>query len=200
MRPVLQNLLIDNTVSRERLSGHVCDTYNRTGRILKGTGMQVSKQLLAVFIFILTAFGCDNGGSRSAASRACVDFCDGTSEKCDTFDLQNCEIACDELDRLDDDLSRGCDDAIVDLFDCLDNETCDDLNENFTEPIENLENFFEQLDGLCPVEDDEVKAKCGPDFEISSTSAALNVWIARSGAASDPDLFGFTDSICTTDG
>ena len=128
--------------------------------------MQVSKQLLAVFIFILTAFGCDNGGSRSAASRACVDFCDGTSEECDTFDLQNCEIACDELDRLDDDLSRGCDDAIVDLFDCLDNETCDDLNANFTEPIENLGNFFVQLDGLCPAEEGNVTGECANDFVI----------------------------------
>jgi hypothetical protein len=166
MRPVVQNLLIENTVSRERLSGHVCDTYNRTGRILKGTGMQVSKQLLAVFIFILTAFGCDNGGSRSDASQACVDFCDGTSEECGTFDVQNCEIACDELDRLDDDLSRGCDDAIVDLFDCLDNETCDDLNANFTEPIENLGNFFVQLDDLCEDEEEDVIGQCAGDFVI----------------------------------
>jgi hypothetical protein len=167
MRPVVQNLLIENTVSRERLSGHVCDTYNRTGRILKGTGMQVSKQLLAVFIFILTAFGCDNGGSRSDASQACVDFCDGNSEECGTFDVQNCEIACDELDRLDDDLSRGCDDAIVDLFDCLDNSTCGQLNGTFTPPILSLRDFFVQLDGrLCQVEEENVTGECADDFVI----------------------------------
>ena len=163
--------------------------------------MQGSKQLLAVLIFVLMAFGCDNGGGRSDASQACVDFCDGIAdENCTVFDAENCETVCDELDKLDDDISRGCDDAISELFNCLDDSSCVELNATFDPPILNLGNFFEQLDGLCQVEEDDVKDKCPPDFVISSTSAALNVWIARSGAASDPDLFGFTDSICTTDG
>lgn len=128
--------------------------------------MKVLKPLMAVFIFVLMAFGCDNGGSRSDASQACVDFCDGTSEECDTFDRQNCEIACDELDRLDDDLSRGCDDAIVDLFDCLDNSSCGELNGTFTSPIESLGNFFVQLEGLCQAEEGNVTGECANDFVI----------------------------------
>jgi hypothetical protein len=94
--------------------------------------MQVAKQLMAISIFVLMALGCDNGGSRSAAGKACDDFCDGTSEECNTFDSRNCEVACDQLDKLDDDLSRRCEEAIVDLFDCLDNETCQKLNTTFT--------------------------------------------------------------------
>jgi len=81
MSPVVQKLLIENTVLREGLSCDVCDTPNSTRRILKGTGMQVSKQLMAISIFVLMALGCDNGGSRSAAGKACDDFCDGTSEE-----------------------------------------------------------------------------------------------------------------------
>ena len=128
--------------------------------------MQGSKQLLAVFIFVLMAFGCDNGGSRSDASQACVDFCDGTSKECDTFDLENCEIACDELDRLDDDLSRGCDDAISELFNCLDNSSCEQLRDTFTSPIQSLGNFFVQLDGLCVDQELDVTVKCVSDFVI----------------------------------
>ncbi len=94
--------------------------------------MQVAKQLMAISIFVLMALGCDNGGSRSAAGKVCDDFCDGTSEECNTFDSRNCEVACDQLDKLDDDLSRRCEEAIVDLFDCLDNETCQKLNTTFT--------------------------------------------------------------------
>ncbi len=163
--------------------------------------MQVSKPLLAVLIFVLMAFGCDNGGSRSDASQACVDFCDGIAdEKCTVFDAENCETVCDELDKLDDDISRGCDDAISELFNCLDDSSCVELNATFDSSILNLGNFFEQLDGLCVEQEGDVKVKCAPDFVISSTSAALNAWIARSGAASDPDPFGLTDSVCTTDG
>ena len=163
--------------------------------------MQVSKPLLAVLIFVLMALGCDNGGSRSDASQACVDFCDGIAdENCTVFDAENCETVCDELDKLDDDISRGCDDAISKLFNCLDNSSCEELDADFTLPIRKLGDVFDQLDDLCQPEEDDVKAKCGPDFVISSTSAALNAWMARSGAASDPDPFGLTDSVCTTDG
>jgi hypothetical protein len=128
--------------------------------------MQVSKQLMAISIFVLMALGCDNGGSRSAAGKACDDFCDGTSEECNTFDSRNCEVACDQLDKLDDDLSRRCEEAIVDLFDCLDNETCEDLDANFTSPILSLGNFFDQLEGLCQAQEQDVKDQCAGDFVI----------------------------------
>jgi hypothetical protein len=128
--------------------------------------MQDLKQLLAVLIFVLMAFGCNNGGSRSEAGKACDDFCDGSADECTTFDPRNCETACDQLDKLDDDLSRRCEDAIVDLFDCLDNSTCDELNGTFTPPILSLGNFFEQLDDLCQTEEEDVKDQCAGDFVI----------------------------------
>ncbi|MBC8341576.1 MAG: hypothetical protein H8E63_07950 [Proteobacteria bacterium] len=121
---------------------------------------------MAVFIFVLRALGGDNGGIRSEAGKACDDFCDGSSDECTTFDPRNCETACDQLDKLDDDLSRRCEDAIVVLFDCLDNSTCEDLNDTFIPPIESLGNFFVQLEGLCPAEEENVTGECANDFVI----------------------------------
>jgi hypothetical protein len=96
-----------------------------------------------------------------------------------------------EIDEVSSKLRAGV--ATIDLSFCLGAG-------RLTSPILNLGNFFEQLDGLCVEQEDDVKVKCAPDFVISSTNAALNAWMARSGAAADPDPFGLTVSVCTADG
>jgi hypothetical protein len=93
--------------------------------------MKDRKYLIALMILALSMFGvaCSDGGSDSDdASDACFDVCSRVGDcEVEGFSENGCNELCDELNDDDANISGNCDDALIGLFECAEDASCEEI-------------------------------------------------------------------------
>ncbi len=129
--------------------------------------MKLVKYLAVLVVFALSMYGCGSsgGGGGKDASESCEDLCDRV-DKCafEGFDKGLCNDICDEIDDEEGEVDSGCEDAIIDLFDCGEKLSCEELA---TLDFEGIDEFlFSVLEEFeaCFDEVDDLIDECEDDF------------------------------------
>lgn len=90
--------------------------------------MKRARFLSALLVFAISVFGCGGEGGSDDPSDACEDAVE-TFEDCGSDLEDELEFTCDEIDDLEGEVSDDCEDATADLFNCLADLTCDEIDE-----------------------------------------------------------------------
>ncbi|MBW2390769.1 MAG: hypothetical protein JRG89_20390 [Deltaproteobacteria bacterium] len=129
--------------------------------------MKLVKYLAVLMILALSMFvaACDGGGGTDP-SDACEDLCDRVN-KCENegdFDKGGCLDICDEIADEEDNVDGGCQDAIIDLFECGEDLSCVELEGIDFSAIESaMDLILLRVEG-CIEESDAVRRKCEDDL------------------------------------
>lgn len=124
--------------------------------------MKLVKYLAVLMILALSMFvaACDSGGGTDP-SDACEDLCDRVN-KCEPegFDKKGCLDICDEIADEEDDIKDRCQDAVIDLFECGEDLSCNEIElVDFSEILDALDLISIRIEG-CLDESDVVFDKC----------------------------------------
>ncbi len=97
--------------------------------------MQYSNALWIVILGIFLVVGCGKSSSEDPGS-LCEDACDAADECHDhplsgPFSLSGCEASCRAIDDEEDNLSEACEDALMELFECVEGTNCGTLADEF---------------------------------------------------------------------
>lgn len=142
--------------------------------------MRAPKLLLIPLLALaaLFAFGCQPEAGTGDASDSCEALCDEYSEcSIDGFDDEVCAAICEVVGDLEDEVSDGCEEAVVDLFECGEGLTCEEIESFDFHDLDDLDDLddFDDLgdfiddvaDGLiddeCEEEAEEVEDECDDD-------------------------------------
>ncbi len=113
----------------------------------------------------MSIYGCGSSGSGKDASESCEDLCD-RANKCDfdDFDKGFCNDICDEIDDGEDEVDNRCEDAVIDLLDCAEKLSCEELAGIDFEDIDDfLDSILVELEA-CIDEIEELLDECEDDF------------------------------------
>jgi hypothetical protein len=119
--------------------------------------------VLLMAVAATSGFACNGGGGSADPSEACFGFCDQVDD-CDEdiFAGTLCEDICDAVDDLESEVSGDCEDAIVELFECAEDQSCDELGTLEADDVSSLLTFaFDD----CEDEVDEVGDECGGELD-----------------------------------
>ncbi len=132
-----------------------------------------TSRLLTLFLLLLPialAFGCADESGTNDASSACENLCDEL-EGCghDLGDDGACNEVCDDIDDLEGELSDSCEEAFAGLLTCASGLSCEELNVDDLETVDQLnefiDDFLEDLFAECGFELRDVAADCDGELE-----------------------------------
>jgi len=114
-------------------------------------------------------FGCLDESGTNDASDSCESFCEELQECPDFGSEDDCDDICDEVDDLEDEVSSRCEDSIADLLDCASGLSCNALDvenlDGIDEFEEFLDNYLEELFDECAPELQDVAEDCDDELD-----------------------------------